>query len=167
MNIRAERPADIAGIRLVNLAAFESSAEADLVDALRKQAAPLVSVVADDGDAIVGHVMFSPVGLTGHPSTRIAGLGPMAVLPERQRQGIGSAMIRAGLGHCKQVGFSAVVVLGHAGYYPRFGFTPASRFGLGSVYDVPDDVFMAVELEEDALTGKAGMIHYHPAFADV
>jgi putative acetyltransferase len=91
----------------------------------------------------------------------------MAVLPARQRHGIGSALVNEGLKQCRQLGFSAVVVLGHAEYYPRFGFTPASRFGLGCEYDVPDDVFMVLELEQGALNGKAGTIHYHPAFASV
>lgn len=167
MNIRPERPADIAGIRAVNLTAFETSTEANLVDVLREQAEPIVSLVADDGEAIVGHILFSPVTLTAHSDVRIIGLAPMAVLPARQRQGIGSALVNEGLKQCRQLGFGAVIVLGHAEYYPRFGFTPASRFGLGCQYDVPEDVFMVLELEQGTLNGKAGTIHYHPAFASV
>ena len=124
-------------------------------------------LIADDDDAIVGHILFSPVTLTAHPGLRIMGLAPMAVVPARQRQGIGSALIREGLEHCRRLGFGAVIVLGHAEYYPRFGFTPASRFGLGCEYDVPDEVFMALELYEGILQGKSGTIRYHPAFATV
>jgi putative acetyltransferase len=91
----------------------------------------------------------------------------MAVMPEHQRKGIGSALVRAGLEHCKRLGFVAVVVLGHAEYYPRFGFSPAARFGIRSEYDVPDDVFMAVELQPAALSGKTGTVKYHAAFASV
>src|SRR5437762_2911415 len=79
------------------------------------------------------------------------GLAPMAVLPREQRRGIGSALVRAGLDRCKQSGFSAAVVLGHPAYYPRFGFTPASRFAIKSEYDVPDEAFMALEFEPGIL----------------
>ena len=167
MQIRPERPEDISSIRAVNLAAFETSTEADLVDALREQAAPIVSLVAEEGDAIVGHILFSPVTLVAHPELRILGLAPMAVLPARQRQGIGSALIHEGLEQCRQRGFEAVIVLGHAEYYPRFGFTPASRFGLACEYDVPEDVFMVLELNRGVLNGKSGAIHYHFAFANL
>jgi putative acetyltransferase len=95
------------------------------------------------------------------------GLAPMAVVPERQRHGIGSALVRAGLDECRRLGAVAVVVLGHAEYYPRFGFVPASRFSLVSEYDVPDDVFMAMELEPAALQGKSGTIKYDAVFATV
>jgi len=167
MHIRPERPTDIPGIRAVNLAAFETSTEADLVDALREQAEPIVSLVADDGEAIVGHILFSPVTLTAHPELQIIGLAPMAVVPARQRQGIGSALVHEGLKRCRRLGFGAVIVLGHADYYPRFGFTPASHFDLGCEYDVPEDVFMVLELDQGTLKGKSGTIHYHPAFANL
>jgi putative acetyltransferase len=164
MNIRLERPADIPGIRGVNLKAFETSTEADLVELLREQADSIISLVADDGEDIVGHILFSPVTLLSHPEIRIAGLAPMAVVPARQRRGIGSCLVHEGLARCKQLGFGAVIVLGHADYYPRFGFTPASRFGLGCEYEVPDDVFMVLELDTGILQGKAGTIRYHPVF---
>jgi putative acetyltransferase len=91
----------------------------------------------------------------------------MAVAPEHQRKGIGSALVRAGLERCRQLDFAAVVVLGHPEYYPRFGFSPSTRFGIGSEYDVPEDVFMATELQPGALSGKAGTVKYHAAFGDV
>lgn len=165
MHIRPERPEDISSIRHVNESAFDTAAEADLVDALRQQAHPIVSLVAADGDEVVGHILFSPMTLPSHAGPQIMGLAPMAVLPGSQRQGIGSALVRAGLDECRRLGVGAVVVLGHATYYPRFGFVPASRFSLKSEYDVPDEVFMALELIPDALHGRGGTIRYHPAFA--
>jgi putative acetyltransferase len=167
MHIGSERPEDIPGIRHVNQSAFDTAAEADLVDALRQQAHPHVSLVAVDSEAVVGHILFTPVTLSSHPSVPIMGLAPMAVLPERQRQGIGSALVRAGLEACRRLPAVAVVVLGHAGYYPRFGFSPASTFGLTSEYDVPDEVFMALELKPEALRQRPGTIRYHPAFRAV
>ena len=134
MHIRPEQPDDIPAIRAVNLAAFETSAEADLVDVLREQARPLIALAAADDATIVGHILFSPVTLLDHPEMRIAGLAPMAVVPSRQHQGIGSMLVREGLEQCRRLGFVAVIVLGHPGFYPRFGFTPASRFGLRSEY---------------------------------
>lgn len=167
MEIRMERPQDIAAVHHLHRLAFETGTEANLVDALREQAQPVVSIVADEDAAIVGHVLFSPVTLPSRRGLRIMGLGPMAVLPARQRQGIGSALVRAGLEECRQTGAAAVVVLGHAAYYPRFGFVPASRFGIASGHDVPDDVFMALELEDRGLAGPGGTIRYPPAFAAV
>ena len=167
MEIRSKRAADIEQVHAVNRAAFETGAEATLVDALREQARPIASLVADNEGSIVGHILFSPVTLSRHSELNIMGLAPMAVLPAVQRRGIGSALVRAGLLRCAQLGCSAVVVLGHASYYPRFGFAPASQFGIGCEYDVPDDVFMALELEPGALSGRAGTIRYHAAFANV
>jgi putative acetyltransferase len=167
MTIRPEQPDDIAAIRAVNEAAFDTRAEADLVDLLRAQASPLISLVAHDEGAVVGHILFSPVSLLGHPDATIMGLAPMAVLPMHQRRGIGSALVRAGLDACREGEFDAVIVLGHAAYYPRFGFQPASRFGIGCEYDVPDEVFLALELQPGALSGLSGTIRYHPAFATV
>ncbi len=148
----------------MNTAAFETRLEADLVDTLRQTAQPIVSLVADRAGTIVGHILFSPVTLSGTPDAKIMGLAPMAVLPSEQRRGIGSALVREGLTRCKHLGYGAVVVIGHRNYYPRFGFKPAARFNLRSEYDVPDDVFMALELTPSYLQGKSGAIQYHSAF---
>jgi putative acetyltransferase len=164
MLIRAERPTDWAAVRVVNESAFDTADEANLVDALRELARPIVSRVAEDDGAIVGHILFSPVLLVEHPELMIMGLAPMAVAPAHQRMGIGSALVRAGLDACARTGFGAVVVLGHPEYYPRFGFSPATRFGIGCEYDVPDEAFMALELHADYLRGAIGKIKFHAAF---
>lgn len=98
---------------------------------------------------------------------RIMGLAPMAVAPEHQRRGIGSALVRAGLEQCRQLGVGAVAVLGHPAYYPRFGFVPSARFGIGSEYEVPEDVFMVLELQAGVLLSGSGTATYHAAFGGV
>jgi len=164
MQIRAQSADDSSAVWQVNKAVFPTPAEAGLVERLRAEADPVVSLVADDDGAIIGHILFSPVRLSADPGFPAMGLAPMAVLPGRQGQGIGSALLRIGLDECSKLGCRAVFVLGHADYYPRFGFVPASRFGITSQYEVPDEVFMALELEPGALAGKAGGMHYHAAF---
>jgi putative acetyltransferase len=165
--IRAEEQRDWAAVHAVNVSAFETPAEANLVDALREQAQPLVSLIAEDNGAIVGHIMFSPVSLSGNTVLKIMGLAPMAVAPEHQRKGIGSALVRAGLEQCKQLGIGAVVVLGHPTYYPRFGFLSSTSFGIGCEYEVPEEVFMVVELEAGFLRSASGKVKYHAAFSNV
>lgn len=167
MHIRLEHPSDFAAVHAVNCAAFDRPAEADLVAALRAQAGPIISLVADADGSIAGHICFSRVTLSGHAGLVIMGLAPMAVLPAAQRRGIGAALVRGGLDHCTQHGCCAVVVLGHPGYYPRFGFVPASGFGIRSEYDVPDTAFMVRELKAGVLHGRTGTIRYHAAFANV
>ena len=165
MQIRAERSEDKNAVYAVNLNAFDSPFEAKLVDKLRDQAQPFVSLVAEVDGSIVGHIAFSSATLLEHPDLSLMGLAPVAVLPAHHRQGIGSALIRAGLEQTRQLGALAVVVLGHPEYYPRFGFHPASRYGLRCEYEVPDEAFMAIELEPESLSGKSGLVRYHPAFS--
>ena len=167
MVIRKEEPRDRAGVYAVNAAAFETPDEAKLVDALRESVAPLVSLVAEEQGRIVGHILFSPVTITGHPDLKVMALGPMAVLPERQRAGIGSLLVKSGLEKCKKLGCGAVVVLGHPWFYPRFGFVPASRFGLKCEFNVADEVFMALELVPGYLSGVSGTVYYHEAFRNL
>lgn len=167
MRIRPAQSDDTGGIRAVNLDAFETSLEAQLVEALCARAVPLVSLVADDAGTIVGHILFTPMTLDSDSDTNVMGLAPMAVMSGKQRQGVGSALVRAGLDACWGLGAAAVAVLGHPAYYPRFGFVPALHFGLRSEYDVPDDVFMIVEREPGALRSKTGLLRYHAAFAEL
>ena len=167
MLVRVDKEGDHDFVRAVNTSAFDTSSEADVVDALRRGAQPVISLVAEESREIVAHIMFSPVSLLGHPNAKVMGLAPMAVLPIHQRKGIGSALVRAGLEQCIGLGFDAVVVLGHPEYYPRFGFSSARQFGIYSEYDVPEEVFMALELRPDALSGQTGKVKYHSAFDSV
>jgi len=167
MLIRSEGPNDQVGVHAVNASAFETPAEANLVDLLRKAVYPVISLVAEDDGVIVGHILFSPVSLTGHIDLKIMGLGPIAVAPEHQRKGIGSALVKAGLERCKELSFGAVIVLGHSGYYPRFGFTPSSSYGIICEYEVPQEAFMVLELVPGYLQGATGIIKYHAAFDGV
>jgi putative acetyltransferase len=167
MLIRTEEPGDYSKVHTVNAVAFETPAEANLVEVLRKEAHPYISLVAEEGEQILGHILFTPMVLPGHEELKIMGLAPVAVVPEYQREGIGAALIDAGLEKCKEMGFGAVIVLGHMGYYPRFGFTPAVRYGIRCEYEVPEEAFMVLELIPGYLKGAEGIIHYHPAFNDV
>lgn len=168
MQIRPEAVADLPAIRHVLAQAFGRTAEADLVDRLRAQGHTIALLVAVLDDRIVGYIAFSPLSLASATPTRpIAGLGPMAVLPDLQRRGIGGRLVQEGLTACRQAGYGGVVVLGHPGYYPRFGFLPASTFRLICAYPVPDEVFMALELHPGALQGCHGLVRYHPAFDQV
>jgi putative acetyltransferase len=155
MLIRTEEERDRAAVDAVIAAAFERPLEADLVDVLRQQAQAVISLVAENDQIVVGHILVTPVSLTGHADLKIAGLAPLAVAPNHQRKGIGTALVRAGLEQCKQLGFGAVAVLGHPEYYPRFGFSPSSRFGIGCEYDVAEDVFLVMELRPGYLHGAA------------
>jgi len=163
--IRLEAKEDSSVIREINRKAFQTDAEANLIEALRKSNVPIISLVAECSDIIVGHILFSEVNLDDHcPDIKISGLAPMAILPEYQRKGIGSQLVIEGIKVCLDAGYSAIVVLGHPQFYPRFGFEPSTNFNIQSEFDVPDEVFMIKELTKDALTNCSGTINYHDAF---
>jgi putative acetyltransferase len=166
VTVRPERPGDADAIRAVHGAAFPSDAEARLVDRLRAAGRTRVSLVAEVDGVVVGHIVFSPVSVVG-PAACGPGLGlaPVAVLPSHQGRGIGSALIREGLSACRQEGCAFVVVLGHPGYYPRFGFRPAAAAGLGNEYGA-DEAFMVLELQPGALPAQGGLVKYGPEFAE-
>lgn len=167
-SVRPESPDDRDAVHQLNAAAFGREGEAVLVDALRDAGAALVSLVAEHQGTVIGHILFSPVSIEGHGAAGpVAGLAPMAVQPGLQRKGVGSALVRAGLAACSERGQVACVVLGHPAFYPQFGFAPAHTHGLRCVYDVPAEVFMAMELLPGALSLADGIVHYHPAFAAV
>ncbi|GAB4533208.1 MAG: N-acetyltransferase [Anaerolineales bacterium] len=163
VRIRPETAADVPAIREVNALAFGRPAEADLVDALRAAGALACSLVAVTAAEVVGHIAFSPVTVARQPGP-FFGLGPVAVRPDWQRQGIGGQLIRRGLEVLRAQGAAGVVLLGHPGYYPRFGFRPASNFGLRLLWDVTPEAFMVLcfcEIEPGTL---GGLVRYHPAF---
>jgi putative acetyltransferase len=163
--IRHEQDGDADQIRIVNQRAFGGSSEADIVDALRGSTGSLSLVAIVDG-RIAGHILFTPVRIDGvTPRGAAVGLAPLAVLPEQQRRGIGSTLVRAGLDACRSLGCVIVVVLGHPEYYPRFGFVPASTAGLACEFPVPAEAFMVLELKRGALASASGTVRYHPRFS--
>ncbi|MEZ0397425.1 MAG: HAD-IA family hydrolase [Anaerolineales bacterium] len=163
LTIRPETPADRAAIRRIHERAFGRPNEAEAVDLIRRRGQAVLSLVAARGRHRLGHVLFSPVTVDGQPALDGLGLGPIAVLPQVQRTGIGSRLVRAGLALARQAGFGFVVVVGDAAYYSRFGFRPARRFGLTCPYG-DGDFFMALELEPGALADAAGRLRYVAAF---
>lgn len=168
LSIRPETAFDVPAIYQVNKLAFGRDSEAQLVNRLRQNGAITLSWVAERDGEIVGHILFSPVTVTAEDEVWTAvALGPMAVMPACHRQGIGSSLIRAALLYLRESGQDVVFVLGHADYYPRFGFKPTRPFGIRWEVDVPEDVFMVVELRKGALNGRSGIVRYHPAFNDV
>jgi len=164
MHIREERSNDIEAIYRVHDSAFESSAEAQLVDLLRSRGKLTISLVAEDGEQIVGHILFSPVSIDPPARGWLAlGLAPVGVIPERQRQGAGKALIHEGLERCKARGIHLVVVLGDPAYYTKFGFKRAFDFGFHNDYRA-DDHFMVLELSPGVLNNFSGLIKYAPEF---
>ncbi|HSL20136.1 MAG TPA: N-acetyltransferase [Vicinamibacterales bacterium] len=162
VTIRAEHPQDAPAIHAVHTASFPTPLEARLVDALRAAGQLRISLVATIGGDVVGHVAFSPVTIDGTECG--LGLAPVAVLPEHRRQGIGAALIREGLAAAGRTGCGLVVLVGEPAYYSRFGFGPASRWGLKDEYGA-GDAFQALELRKGAIPEKDGLVRYAPEFA--
>ncbi len=165
VELREERPGDVAAIRDVNKRAFGQNQEGNIVDALRSNGAALLSLVATLNGRVVGHIMYSPVSVDGEVTG--AALGPMAVLPEHQRQGIGSKLIETGNHKLQDAGRPFIIVVGHAEYYPRFGFRPASAYGIKCEWEVPDDVFMLLVLDEAKMRTVSGLAKYRHEFSSV
>jgi putative acetyltransferase len=167
ITIRPERPDDLPTIRQVNNLAFGRSEEAQLVDRLRENCRDLISLVALAEDHLVGHILFTPVNLNGTGRSLVGtGLGPLAVRPDYQQQGIGSTLVRQGIENVMEQGSPFIVVLGHSTYYPRFGFEPAGRFGIRSQWKVPNHAFMILVLDETAMRGLSCLAEYQPEFSE-
>lgn len=159
---RAETDADVAAIREINNAAFDTTEEADLVDALRADPAWIdgLSVVSETPDGkLVGHALLTRCHVDDTPALALA---PCAVLPEYQKTGAGSAAISAALRAAEEAGEHFVIVLGHPTYYPRFGFTRASEYDIRLSIDVPDEALMALRLGSEPL--PLGTVRYAAPF---
>lgn len=168
--IHPETTADHEAIDDVNTKAFGRQAEADLVRTLRQEGALLLSLVAVCDEQLVGHIAFSRARLERMgASQEVMALGPMAVMPDVQRKGIGSQLVRAGLNALGAAGQGLIFVLGHPTYYPRFGFEPARRYGIACQFDVSAEAFMVCVLDEAHLEASAAgsTLIYHPAFEAV
>ncbi|WP_417849206.1 GNAT family N-acetyltransferase [Thalassoglobus sp.] len=164
VTIRPESIKDWQSIWRVNQAAFEGDAEANLVNALRDGGFVDVSIVAEVGGKVVGHILFSRITIETKSETIDAlSLAPMAVMPSHQRQGLGTMLVESGLAACREQGQRIVVVLGHPEFYPRFGFSAALAQKLESPFG-SGEAWMAMDLSEESLNGIEGRIEYSPPF---
>lgn len=164
LEIREEREGDVTAISELNRLAFGQDQEGNIVDALRTNGAVTVSLVATLDGRVVGHILYSPVVCN---ELQGAGLAPVAVSPEYQRQGIGSQLIEAGNERLRAAGCPFIMVVGHPQFYPRFGFRPASTMGIKSEWELSDDVFMVLVLDESKMAGVSGEAKYRPEFSSV
>lgn len=165
--IRTETIEDYTNIFEVNQLAFEQENEAKLVENIRclPNFNSALSLVAVEGDRLVGHILFSEIAIASSQGDMTAlALAPLAVLPEVQNKGIGSQLVREGLKQCQILGYKIVIVLGHPNFYGRFGFVPAINKGLRSPFSVPDEAFMVLELVPGALSGISGTVKYSSPF---
>jgi predicted N-acetyltransferase YhbS len=159
--IRAAKAEDAAAIRRVHEAAFDRSAEADLVEAL--DADTVISIVADVDGEVVGHVLVS---LAHVGDTPILALAPLGVLPDHRAGGHGHALVRAAVATARETAFPAMVVIGRPAYYAKLGFEPARRLGLKAPFKVPRESWRAARLPafSDEIRGT---VRYAPAFGTV
>jgi putative acetyltransferase len=164
LHVRDEQSGDEQAIHSLHACAFGRELEARLVDLLRAAGKAAISLVGCESERVVGHVLFSPITIANAPSdVHGVALGPVGVLPECQRQGIGSALIREGLVRCEGAGYDLVILLGHVSYYPRFGFKRAKVFGLDNEYGA-DEAFMVRELKPGILMQVSGLVKFAPEF---
>jgi putative acetyltransferase len=167
IRICEEQAQDADGIRQVNRMSFGGEYEAEVVDRLRENCPTILSLVAKDGEDVVGHILFSPAKIVQPEGESIFGMGlaPLAVLPVYQGLGIGSALSQEGLKRMEMAHHPFVIVLGHPSYYPRFGFEKASTYGIISAFkDVPDEAFMIYILDREVMTDVSGVAHYRAEF---
>ena len=169
VKIRKEEEKDYKRVYEVNRLAFQQENESKLIEKIRKGESfvPDLSLVAEIGNEIVGHILFSKIKIIGDSVFDSLALAPMAVIPEFQKKGIGSKLIKKCIEKAIELGFDSIIVLGHKDYYPKFGFQRASKWGIKCPFDVPDEAFMVIELTEKALEGKVGTVKYPDEFMEV
>jgi putative acetyltransferase len=163
--IRAENADDISALSAVHDLAFGAKGEGRLVNQLRENQALFCSLIAALNERVIGHIALSPMTHSTNPALKIWGLGPMAVIPEFQNRGVGSKLVYEAIEFAKSEQLSALIVLGHPTFYPRFGFEPTVKYQVTGDYKVPDDVFMILILDQNLTAQLAGHVKYHEAFA--
>lgn len=168
VSIRSEKPSDRAEVKALVSAAFERSDESDLIEALDGEHG-VISLVAQKDGTLLGHLLFSPVTVTDSAGIerREIALGPIAVRPTQQGNGVGTALIEGGLRQCREAGWSLVFVLGDPRFYQRFGWQVAAQHRIGCRWDQSGRNFQVLELEPEALSGCQGEVSYHQAFDEV
>jgi putative acetyltransferase len=168
VEIRREVLGEALLVHQVNELAFGGSAEADIIDRLRQTCPDFISSVAVVDGRIVGHILFTPAWLESpHGQVNGMGLAPLAVLPEYQNQGVGGKLTQAGLLEMQEAGWPFVIVLGHPGYYPRFGFELAAKYSIRCEYnDVPEEAFMITVFDQNVLHPEGAVAHYRPEWAE-
>ncbi|SHK14267.1 GNAT family N-acetyltransferase [Desulforamulus aeronauticus] len=172
INIRQETEKDYKLSETVVEKAFKNEEHSDhkeqfLVARLRRSDLfiPELSLVAETSKEIIGHIMLTKLFIENERNRyESLALAPVSVLPEYQNRGIGSKLINKSIKIAKELGYKSVIVLGHDKYYPRFGFKPASSWGIKAPFDIPDEVFMALELEDKSLNGITGTVAYSKEF---
>ena len=172
INIREELEKDYEAVERLTEAAFKNAEHSDgtehlLIGKLRKGEGFIkeLSLVAEDNDKVIGHLMLTKAKIVnGDKSVETLALAPVSVLPEYQGKGIGSKLINVALESSRRLGYKSVIVLGHDKYYPKFGFIPASKYGIKAPFDVPDESFMAKELSDGNLIGVSGIVEYAKEF---
>lgn len=171
VEFRVERVVDYRSISMLTSAAFAQDDEARLVERIRASQffVPELSIVAETGGKIIAHVLFSRIWFkdrNGYLSD-VLGLAPVSVLPEYQGKGIGSAIIEDGLRRAKELEYSAVILLGHPDYYPRFGFVPSNVFQIDLPPFVTDQSAFMVKVLDENRSPRDGTIIYTTAFDEV
>lgn len=169
MKIRQETPQDFKSVYGINHLAFEQEGESQLIEKIRKgnSFVPELSLVAEQDEKIIGHILFSKIKIIGESTYSSLALAPMSVHPDFQKKGTGSKLVTIGLQIARNLKFEHVIVLGHKNYYPKFGFQKASKWKICCPFEVPEDHFMAIELVEGCLENKGGLVEYPPVFYEI
>ena len=167
LHIRPETPSDTKAITKINDLAFGRKNESVLISTLRSNAAfdPRLSLVALKSGELIGHIFLFPIFIqTEQENYPSLSLGPIAVHPEHQNQGVGGRLISQGHEAALKVGYTSVILVGHPWYYPKFGYRMASIWGLTNPWGIHNEAFMAIELVKGSLEGKSGLAKYPEEF---